>query len=105
MLDHLIIIGLMLAYFLYWSGAQRVREIALEATRAHCLHNEVQMLDDYVALNSFSLCRDETGEIRVRRTYLFEFSATGYERCNGHCVMSGSRVEHIEMEPYRIESD
>lgn len=105
MLVHMIFIGLIIAYCLYWSDAQKVREIAHDATKAHCSNNEVHMLDDYVALTSFELGRDKTGKICMRRRYLFEFSATGYERYHGYCMMSGRRVERIDMEPYRIPLD
>jgi hypothetical protein len=64
---------------------------------------EVQMLDGYVALNGIWLKRDKAGKIRLRRSFLFEFSSTGHERYNGTVLMLGRGVESIYMEPYRIE--
>lgn len=103
MLDDLILIALLLGAYLYWFNGQQAEEIALRAVRAHCLNLEVQMLDEYVALNSIRLDRDQAGKMRVRRVFLFEFSSTGNERYNGACIMLGRRVESIQMEPYRIE--
>ncbi len=103
MLDDLILIALLSGAYLYWFNAQQVKESALKAVRAHCLNLEVQMLDEYVALNSIRLNRDPTGIMRVRRRFLFEFSSTGNERYNGVCIMLGQRVESIQMEPYRID--
>ena len=57
MLDDLILIALLLGAYLYWFNGQQVKEIALKAVRAHCLNLEVQMLDEYVALNSIRLKR------------------------------------------------
>jgi len=103
MLDDLILIVLLLSTYLYWFNGQRVKEVALQAVRANCLNLEVQMLDEYVALNGICLKRDKTGKMRLRRTFLFEFSSTGNERYNGVCIMLGRRVESIQMEPYRLE--
>ncbi len=103
MLDDLILIALLLGAYLYWFNGQQVKELALKAVRAHCFNLEVQMLDEYVALSSIRLKRDRTGKIRLRRTFLFEFSSTGNERYNGTCIMLGQRVESIQMEPYRFE--
>jgi len=103
MLSDLILIVLLLTAYLYWFDGQRVKEIAFKAVRAHCLSLEVQMLDEYVALDSVRLKRDQTGKMRVSRTFLFEFSSTGNERYNGVCVMLGRCVEAIQMEPYRFD--
>jgi hypothetical protein len=103
MLDDLILIALLLAAYLYWFNGQYAKEIGLKAVRANCLDLDVQMLDEYVALNSIRLGRDQAGTMRVRRVFFFEFSSTGNERYNGMCIMLGRRVESIQMEPYRFE--
>jgi len=103
MLDDLILIALLLSAYLYWFDGQQVKEVAFKAVRSHCLNLEVQMLDEYVALNSIRLRRDHAGKIRVQRIFLFEFSSTGNERYNGVCIMLGQQVEAVRMEPYRFE--
>ncbi|MCK9636323.1 MAG: DUF3301 domain-containing protein [Methylobacter tundripaludum] len=103
MLDDLILIALLLVGYLYWFNGQLVKELALKAVRAHCLNLDVQMLDEYVALNGVRLKRDQAGKMRLQRTFVFEFSSTGNERYNGICTMLGRRVESIQMEPYRFE--
>ena len=103
MLDDIFLIALLLVAYLYWSKAQQAKELALKAARAHCLDMEVQMLDEYVALDGIRLKRDEAGKVHMRRSFLFEFSSTGNERYNGRIVMLGCQVESIHMEPYRFE--
>jgi hypothetical protein len=103
MLNDIILIGCMCLAYVYWFNAQKAKEIALKAAKDYCLATEVQMLDGYVALNNIWLKRDEVGKMRLRRTFLFEFSSTGFERYNGSVLMLGRRVESIYMEPYRIE--
>jgi hypothetical protein len=103
MLNDIILIGFMCLAYMYWFNAQKAREIALATARDHCLAMEVQMLDDYVALNGICLKRDKLRKIQLRRSFLFEFSSTGNERYNGTVLMLGRRVESIYMDPYRIE--
>jgi hypothetical protein len=103
MLDDLVLIALLLGAYLHWSNGQRVKEIALKAVGTHCRNLEVQMLDEYVALNSIRLKRDQAGRIRLQRIFLFEFSSTGNERYNGVCIMLGRQIKSIQMEPHRFD--
>jgi hypothetical protein len=102
MLDDLILIALLLGAYLYWFDGQLAKEVALKAVKEYCLKLEVQMLDEYVALSSIRLRRDQAGKMRVQRTFLFEFSSTGNERYNGICITLGRQVESIQLEPYRV---
>lgn len=98
----LLLISLFIAGFIYWFNAQGVKEIAYRATRAYCQKMDLQMLDDYVALNAFWLKRDAQGRIHIWRAYQFEFTANGNDRYNGKIVMLGRRIEFIQTEPYRM---
>lgn len=102
MVIDIVLISLLIIAYLYWSSAQRIKSIALKATRQHCLDMDVQMLDDYIALNDLKLRRDKTGKMHLCRLFQFEFSSTGNERYNGQIVMLGYRIESIQMEPYRL---
>jgi len=103
MSEHLILISLIVLGFVYWFHAQKIKELALAATHAHCLAMDVQMLDDYIAEAGLSLKRDNSsGKLLVERTFLFEFSSTGDERYNGKIIMRGERVASIYLEPHRI---
>lgn len=93
----LIILG-----FFYWSSAQIAKEIAYKKVRQNCQQLHLQMLDDYVALQKLSLQRDTLGRICIKRTYGFEFSATGEERYQGQIILSGRQVQSIRMDAYRI---
>lgn len=103
MSNDIILIIVLVLFFLYWFDSQKIKEIALNAVRDRCLLNEVQLIDSYVALNSFRLKRDDSGKICITRSFSFEFTSTGNERYNGTVVMSGSRVQSIYMQPYRIQ--
>ena len=103
MLSDIVLIFLICLAYVYWFDAQKVKEIALDTAKDHCLAAQVQMLDGYVALNGIGLKRDKAGKLQMRRSFQFEFSSTGLERYNGTVLMLGRRVESISMEPYRIE--
>ena len=79
MWNDVILIALLLGAYGYWFNGQQAKEVALKAVRAHCSKLDVQMLDEYVALNSIRLDRGQTGKLRVRRAFSFEFSSTGID--------------------------
>ncbi|WP_027160323.1 DUF3301 domain-containing protein [Methylobacter luteus] len=102
MIIDIVLISLLIIAYLYWFSAQQVKSIALKATKQHCLDMNVQMLDDYIALNGLWLKRDKIGKIHFWRSFQFEFSSTGNERYNGQIIMFGCLIESIQMEPYRL---
>ncbi len=62
----------------------------------------VQLLDDYVALNALWLKRDERGWVKPWRSYMFEFTSTGNDRYNGKIVLLGQRVLSVQLQPHRF---
>jgi hypothetical protein len=102
MIDDIILIAALLGAIGYWLNAQKVKEIAFNATKDYCLAMEVQWLDAYIALNKLSVTRNRAGKLQLLRTFTFEFSSTGYERYNGEITMLGDEIQAITMEPYRL---
>ena len=49
------------------------------------------------------LARDEEGRLRLRRTYVFEFSETGDNRRHGAIVMLGGELQDMQLEPHRLQ--
>ncbi|MCF6205147.1 MAG: DUF3301 domain-containing protein [Methylococcaceae bacterium] len=96
----LIILLLLIGY--YWSDSTKTRETALDFVKNHCKKIDVQMLDEYVALNGLWLKRDKKGKIRLWRSYQFEFTSTGNERYNGKVIMLGRTITSIHLDPYKI---
>ena len=77
--------------WLFLDGA-RAREIAVAAARRACEVEGLQFLDDTVAGAGLALERDDAGQVRLRRSYTFEFSETGDNRRPGRVVMLGHDV-------------
>ena len=99
----LLALALVLAAAWLWRDSLRAREHAVAAGRAACARYGVQLLDETVAFARLGLGRDDGGRLRLRRTYVFEFSDTGDNRRHGAIVMLGAAVEDLQLEPYRLQ--
>ena len=86
---------------LLWVDSLRARERAVKAGRSACERYELQFLDDTVSFARLRLARNHDGELRIARTYTFEFSDTGNNRRQGAIVMLGGEVQDLQLEPYR----
>jgi uncharacterized protein DUF3301 len=88
---------------LLWIDSLRARERAVRAGRLACERYELQFLDDTVSFARLRLARNEEGELRISRTYTFEFSDTGNNRRQGAIVMLGGEVQDLHLEPYPMQ--
>jgi hypothetical protein len=88
---------------LLWADSLRARERAVQAGRSACERYQLQFLDDTVSFTRLRLARDEDGQLRISRTYTFEFSDTGNNRRHGAIVMLGGEVADMHLEPYRMQ--
>jgi hypothetical protein len=96
-------IVLLAAGVLLWLDSLRARERAVKAGRAACERYALQFLDDTVSFARIRLRRDGEGQLKIARTYTFEFSDTGNNRRHGAIVMLGGELEDLQLEPYRIQ--
>ena len=91
------------AGMLFWMDSLRARERAVAAGRSACERYSLQFLDDTVAFTRLRLARDEEGQVKIKRTYTFEFSDTGNNRRHGAIVMLGAQLFDLHMEPYPVQ--
>ena len=87
----------------FWLDSLRARERALKAGRAACQRYDLQFLDDTVSVTRIRLGRGEDGQLRIARTYTFEFSDTGNNRRHGAIVMLGGELQDVQLEPYPVQ--
>ena len=85
-----------------WLDSLGAREIGIEAGRAACQADGAQLLDDSVVIRSAWLARDDDGQMRIRRTYAFEYSDTGNNRRQGSVTLIGKRVVTLYIAPYIV---
>jgi hypothetical protein len=88
---------------LLWTDSLRARERAVQAGRSACERYQLQFLDDTVSFARIRLARNEDGELRIARTYTFEFSDTGNNRRHGAIVMLGGELQEVHLEPYPVQ--
>lgn len=93
----LIVFLLVAAFSWFWMNSIKAREHAVYAATKACAEEDVQLLDETVAIQSFQLARDENGRLRLRRKYAFEFSDTGENRSSGWLVLLGNELETIHL--------
>lgn len=94
---------LIIAGAFLWADSLKARERAVRAGRSACERYQLQFLDDTVAFARMRLARDDEGQLKIARTYTFEFSDTGNNRRHGAIVMLGAEVADMHLEPYRIQ--
>jgi hypothetical protein len=94
---------LIVAGLFFWVDSLRARERALSAGRAACERNGLQFLDETVAGAGLRLARNDLGELKFRRVFVFEFSDTGNNRRRGSITLVGAEVQDVYTEPYAIQ--
>ena len=87
----------------FWLDSLKARERAVQAGRSACARYSLQFLDDTVAFARLRLARDDGGQLRIARTYTFEFSDTGNNRRQGAIVMLGAELQDLRLEPYPVQ--
>ncbi len=86
-----------------WVDSLRARERAVQAGRTACERYALQFLDDTVSFARLRLARDDEGQLKISRTYTFEFSDTGNNRRHGAIVMLGGQLQDLHLEPYPVQ--
>lgn len=79
----------------YWFSSLRARERAAAAAAETCRRQNLQFLDDTVALQRLALRRSPAGALAWQRTYRFEYSETGAARSEGFVLMLGGMVQTV----------
>lgn len=87
---------------LLWWQNLKIREYATRQVRTYCERQDIQLLDESVALKSIRPRRNRQGRLELERSYLFSFTSTGDERYQGLVHLSGRRVLGFELPPHRI---
>ena len=99
--DLLWVFLLILGGWYLWAG-MAAKEQVRRAAANHCAQLGVQLLDDTVALVRTRLKRDNRGQIRLQRSYEFEFTSTGERRYAGLAVLHGQRITQMQLSPHHL---
>lgn len=99
----LILLGAAVLWF--WQDSLAARESANAAAKEACTRLGLQFLDGTVAFARIALVRVDGGFLQLRRTYVFDYTATSIERRQGFVLLTGRRVESIGYAPGETHTD
>jgi len=87
----------------YWLRARELKERTLKYAARHCDDLSLKLLDESVVLKELKLHKSPTGNLCLKRRYVFEFTSTGEDRYQGEIVIIGRHIEHIKLETHRVQ--
>jgi hypothetical protein len=79
----------------FWLDSMRAREIACGISKETCERLGVQFLDETVALQRLRTSRNAAGQLRLLRTYQFEFTDAGLQRNKGTISLRGIEMVRL----------
>lgn len=79
----------------FWQDSLAARERANFAAQAACERMGLQFLDGTVAFSRIGFARDNEARLRLRRTYIFDYTAGSIDRLQGFVLLLDKRVESI----------
>jgi Protein of unknown function (DUF3301) len=94
----LVLIVLAAAGFWFLRDSLATRERANAAAMEACQRLSLQFLDGTVAFARLKFVR-EHGQLAIRRTYVFDYTANSIERRQGFVILLGRRVESVGYAP------
>jgi hypothetical protein len=101
----LTVILLAAAVLWFWQDSLAARESANAAAKEACTRLGLQFLDGTVAFARLALVRVAGGRLQLRRTYVFDYTATSIERRQGFVLLTGRRVETVGYAPGETQAD
>ena len=86
----------------FWWDTSAAKEQARLYAKQQCEIQQVQLLDDTVALKKTRLQRHPAGHMTLERTFHFEFSGDGEQRVHGYVVLMGRKISKVHLDIHRI---
>jgi len=94
----LVLIVLAAAAVWFLQDSLAVRERANAAAMEACQRLSLKLLDGTVAFARLAFVREQ-GQLGIRRTYVFDYTANSIERRQGFVILFGRRVESVGYAP------
>lgn len=101
-LFELLFIGIIISAVAFWWYTNELKQFAYRVARRRCDEDDVQFLDDSVALSKVRLRRNELGRLVLQCQYSFEFATRGDTRYHGELLFLGRVLTTVEMEPHKL---
>ena len=98
----LVSVAVLAAIVAFWHSSLAARERANRVAEDACAGASVQMLDGTVSIHRLRLVRGEHAPLAWHRTYVFEYTADGYQRQRGFVVLTGDIVDTVGLGPRAV---
>ena len=86
------------AIIAFWLSTMSSRDVARSLVARFCSDNDLQLLDQTVALRRLAIRRNEKGNLSFLRVFRFDYSDNGFRRRDGMVWMLGSRPIQISLQ-------
>jgi len=96
--DIVILLFISTCIYAWWRNTS-IREQALIRAKKHCESLDLQLLDGSVAGEQWKPVWHQ-GQIKIKRTYKFEFSSSGIARYPGKIYYLGHQQQDIWLSPH-----
>jgi hypothetical protein len=83
----------------FWHSSLAARELANRVAQETCAGANVQMLDGTVAIHRLRIVHTGRQPLAWHRTYVFDYTADGYQRQRGFVVLTGDSVDSVGLGP------
>jgi hypothetical protein len=93
------IVALIMAVGWFWYDSMSAWEAGVQAARAACRAEGLQLLDETIAFASIRPRRDRSGRLCWLRIYHFEYSETGENRRHGSLHLLGRDLVFLGLGP------
>jgi hypothetical protein len=91
----LVLLAAMLALAWFWHDSLGARERANVVAVETCRSTGASLLDGTVSFRRLEPVRENGGSLRLRRTYVFDYTRDGVTRQQGFVVLTGHRVDSV----------
>ncbi|MGH8198475.1 MAG: DUF3301 domain-containing protein [Steroidobacteraceae bacterium] len=98
----LVAVAVLAALASFWHSSLAARELANRVAMETCASANVQMLDGTVAIHRLRLVRTGDAPLAWQRTYVFDYSADGFNRQRGFVVLTGDAVDAVGLGPRAV---
>jgi hypothetical protein len=98
----LLALAALAAAVFFWHSSLAAREIANRVAQEACAGASVQMLDGTVAIHRLRIVRGGDAPFAWHRSYVFDYTADGYQRQRGFVIMTGERVDTVGLGPRAV---
>jgi hypothetical protein len=94
----LVLLAAMLSVAWFWHDSLGARERANAAAFEACAGTGASLLDGTVAFRRLQAVRLDGGSLRLKRTYVFDYTRDGVTREQGFVILTGHTVDSVGLQ-------